>query len=72
VDDEWSAAMEQPTNPPPEHQTAEALEPQTCCDCGFITHQPIKVGEAWAAAGAGRTVYACPDHAPRYPVGGGS
>jgi hypothetical protein len=64
--------MDHPTNPELPHQTAEALEPQTCCECGFITRQPIRIGEAWAAGGAGRTVYACPEHAPRYPVGGGS
>lgn len=60
----------EPTDPPPRHDSEPATEPQICCDCGYVTHRPIKVGEAYASAGAGRDVYACPRHAGRYPVGG--
>jgi hypothetical protein len=61
--------MEKPTGAEPEHQTVEEPGPQICCDCGHLTHNPIKVGEAWATGGAGRDIYACPPHAPRYLVG---
>ena len=62
--------MDNPTDPPPPVQTAHKPEPQICCDCGFVTHQPVKVGEAYATGGAGRDVFACPRHAPHYVAGG--
>ena len=62
--------MDQPTDPVPERQSEQAAEPQICCDCGYITYEPIKVGEAYAAGGVGQDVFACPRHAPSYLVGG--
>jgi hypothetical protein len=61
--------MDQPKDPPPAVQTAGEPEPQTCCHCGIITHQPVKIGEAWSSGGAGRNVYACPQDAAHYGFG---
>lgn len=68
--DERSVDVDEPTDPPPGRQTASATEPQVCCDCGYLTREPVKIGEAYASAGAGRDIFACPRHAPRYLVGG--
>lgn len=62
--------MANPTDPPPAADRDATPTPQICCDCGYLTREPIKVGEAYAAAGAGRDVYACPRHAGQYLAGG--
>lgn len=57
--------MEQPTNPPPENQTADTI-PQLCCHCGQLTREPVLVGQAGSPSGAGRDIFACPKDAPLF------
>lgn len=67
-----SVDVDEPTDPGPERQGSDPIQPEMCCDCGYLTYEPVKVGEAYATGGAGRDVFACPRHAPQYLVGGAS
>lgn len=43
---------------------SRALQP--CCHDGVLTAEPVKIGEAHTAAGAGRDIFSCPRHLPLY------
>lgn len=48
--------MDEPTDSPPQHQTAD--EP---CPCGGSGHQPLRIGDQLSASGAViGAVYVCP------------
>jgi hypothetical protein len=59
--------MTHPTDPAREHQSADTVPPipELCCYCGRITREPVLVDHVHTPSGAGRAVYACPEHAER-------
>ncbi|MGY0061600.1 hypothetical protein ACWY4P_34540 [Streptomyces sp. LZ34] len=41
---------------------------QICARCDKPTTTPVIVGQVHSASGGGRTIYACPKHAARFPA----
>lgn len=59
--DERSVDVDEPTEPPPEHQTT----PPEPCPCGSRDHEGIRIGERLSPSGAGLgPVYVCPAQSP--------